>query len=64
MRLFGNGGFFCFAGWFRNSKLGVYRLFGTDAKLAVVLRFSDKTVVITPDDPQKFVTDINTLHET
>jgi hypothetical protein len=59
LRLFGNGGFFSFTGWFRNSTLGVYRAFATDTKRAVVLRFFDKTVVITPDDPQKFVAEIN-----
>jgi hypothetical protein len=63
-RLFGNGGFFCFAGWFRNGRLGVFRAFATDATRAVVLRFSDKTVVITPDDPQRFVTEIKIPHET
>jgi len=59
LRLFGNGGFFSFTGWFRNKKLGVYRAYATDARRAVVLRFSDKTVVITPDDPQKFAAEIN-----
>jgi hypothetical protein len=59
LRLFGNGGFFSFTGWFRNKKLGAYRAFATDAKRAVVLRFAGKTVVITPDDPQKFVAEIN-----
>ncbi len=59
LRLFGNGGFFSFTGWFRNKKLGVYRAYATDTKRTVVLRFSDKTVVITPDDPQKFVAEIN-----
>jgi hypothetical protein len=59
LRLFGNGGCFAFVGWFRNQKLGVYRAFATDSKRAVVLRFFDKTVVITPDDPQKFVAEIN-----
>jgi hypothetical protein len=58
-RIFGNGGFFSFTGWFRNRKLGAYRAYATDAKRAVVLRFSDKTVVITPDDPQKFAAEIN-----
>ncbi len=58
LRLFGNGGFFCFAGWFRNSKLGVYRAYATDAKRAVVLRFLDKTIVVTPDNPEKFVQEI------
>jgi hypothetical protein len=59
LRLFGNSGFFSFTGWFRNSNLGVFRAFATDTKKAVVLRFSDRTVVITPDDPQKFVAEIN-----
>jgi hypothetical protein len=59
IRLFGNGGFFSFTGWFRNKKLGVYRAFATDAKRAVVLRFSGKPIVITPDDPQKFAVEIN-----
>ena len=39
IRIFGNGGFFCFAGVFRNSKLGVYRAYATDAPRAVVLCF-------------------------
>ena len=59
MRLFGNDGFFAFTGMFRNKKLGVYRAFATDPKRAVVLNFSGKTVVVTPDDPHKFVTVIN-----
>jgi len=66
LRVFGNGGFFSFTGWFRNKKLGAYRAFATDAKRAVVLRFADKTVVITPDDPQKFAAEIkpSASHET
>jgi hypothetical protein len=59
LRLFGNGGFFSFTGWFRNKKLGVYRAYATDTKRVVVLRFSGKTVVITPHDPQRFVAEIN-----
>jgi hypothetical protein len=59
LRIFANGGFFAFTGWFRNKKLGVYRAFATDTKRTVVLRLSGKTVVITPDDPQKFVAEIN-----
>jgi hypothetical protein len=63
-RLLGNGGFFSFTGWFRNKKLGGYRAFATDAKRAVVLRFADKTVVITPGDPQKFADEINANKKT
>jgi hypothetical protein len=62
VRLFGNGGFFAFAGWFRNKKLGVYHAYATDTKKAVVLRFADKTVVVTPDDPQKFVAELTAGH--
>ncbi len=61
IRTFGNGGLFCFAGAFRNKKLGAYRAFATDPKRAVVLRFIDRVVVITPDKPEEFVTRIKEL---
>jgi hypothetical protein len=66
MRIFGNGGFFAFTGLFRNRKLGSYRAYATDSKKAVVLRWPGRTVVVTPDDPQKFVAAINSMitHET
>ena len=56
LRLFGNGGFFSFSGWFRSKSLGVYRFFGTDPERAVVLKFADdRIIVVTPDDPEEFV---------
>ena len=55
LRTFGNGGLFCFAGAFRNKKLGPYRAFATDPNRSVVLRFPDRTVVVTPDRPAEFV---------
>lgn len=55
IRTFGNGGLFCFAGKFRNRKLGPYRAFATDPKLAVILRFPGKVVVVTPESPTEFV---------
>ena len=55
IRTCGNGGMFCFAGAFNNTRLGSYRAFATDPKRAVVLRFSDRTVVVTPDRPDDFV---------
>jgi hypothetical protein len=61
IRMFGNGGLFCFAGAFRNKKLGSYRAFATDPKRAVVLKFVDRVVVITPDKPEEFVTTIKDL---
>jgi len=61
IRTFGNGGLFCFAGAFRNKKLGPYRAFATDPKRAVVLKFINRAVVITPDKPEEFVTRIKEL---
>jgi len=55
IRLFGNGGLFGFIGLFRNSPLGRYRAFATDAGNCVVLRFAERTLVVTPERPQQFV---------
>ena len=55
LRTFGNGGLFCTAGYFHNEKLGSYRAFATDPRLAVVLHFTDKVIVVTPDNPEQFV---------
>jgi len=61
IRTFGNGGMFCFAGAFRNKKLGGYRAFATDLKKSVVLRFTDRVVVVTPGDPGTFLQAIRTV---
>jgi len=60
-RLFGNGGLFCFAGSFRNKKLGSYRAFATDPKSSVILTFNNRTIVVTPADPQSFASQLNRL---
>lgn len=54
-RLLANGGLFSFSGRFRNKQLGVYRAMATDPNKAVILRWPDRTLVITPDDPERFV---------
>jgi hypothetical protein len=61
IRIFGNGGLFCFAGQFQNKKLGAYRAFATNPDLAVILRFTEKVVVVTPDNPNKFMTQIKNM---
>lgn len=61
IRLFGNGGLFSITGWFRNKSLGVFRAFLTDPNRTVVLRYSDRVVVISPEHPEQFV---RTLSET
>ncbi|HEU4929170.1 MAG TPA: PH domain-containing protein [Candidatus Krumholzibacteria bacterium] len=57
IRLFGNGGLFSFTGLFRSPKLGRYRAYVTDPARAVVLRFADRVVVVSPHDPDAFVRD-------
>lgn len=59
LRLCGNGGLFSFTGWYRNRALGTYRAFVTDLKPTVVLRFSGRTVVISPANPERFVSEIS-----
>jgi len=63
IRTFGNGGMFCIAGSFRNKKLGSYRAFATDPQRSVVLKFDNRVIVITPDDPAAFTDRINKLIE-
>ncbi len=63
IRTFGNGGFYSFTGRYWNKHLGSYRAYVTDPKRAVVLRFRDHTVVLSPDAPEDFVRDL-TPHTT
>ncbi len=58
LRTFGNGGFFSFSGWYWNRQLGSFRAFVTDPKRAVVLRLTERRIVISPDLPEQFVADI------
>ena len=58
IRLCGSGGVFGFFGWFRNKTLGTYRAYGTDPKNTVVLKLRDRTIVVTPNDPARFVEEI------
>ena len=55
IRLFGNGGLFSFTGLYRNRDLGLYRAYVTDLNRCVVLRFPTRTVVISPELPDRFV---------
>lgn len=63
IRTFGNGGLFCFAGYFRSKKLGSYRAFATDPKRSVVLKFPNRTIVVTPEEPEEFVAKIKELRD-
>lgn len=60
LRLFGNGGLLSFSGYFWNRKVGRYRAFATDPSRAVILRYPKKRIIITPDDPQRFIVRLRT----
>lgn len=55
LRLFGIGGLLSFTGVFWNRKIGRYRAYATDPSRSVVLSYAKRKVVITPDDPQRFI---------
>lgn len=59
IRTFGNGGFFSFTGFYRNKLLGAYRAFVTDPHRAVVLRYSKRTVVVSPGAPEDFIRELS-----
>jgi hypothetical protein len=59
LRTCGNGGLFSFTGWYWNKRLGAYRGFVTDPKRVVVLKFSKRTVVVSPDSPEDFVRELS-----
>ena len=58
LRLCGSGGLFGYFGWFRNRTLGTYRAYSTAPKKTVVLKLGDRTIVVTPDDPARFVEEV------
>ena len=60
-RLFGNGGLYSISGLFWNKTLGKYRAFITDPKYSVVLKFPQRTIVLSPDNPQLFCQQIKTF---
>lgn len=58
IRTFGNGGLFSFTGWYYNRTLGGYRAYATDIHRTVVLRLRGKIIVLTPDEPERFVSEL------
>ena len=54
-RVNGNGGVYSYSGWYHNAVLGTYELFATDMSRTVVLKLPNRTVVITPNQPEEFV---------
>lgn len=60
-RTFGNGGLFSISGRFWSRKLGHYRAYAMDPANSVVLKLTDRVVVVTPHDPRHFVHNIKQL---
>jgi hypothetical protein len=60
IRACGNGGFISASGFYWNKSLGFYRMFLTDPRRAVVLKFARRTIVVSPDPPEEFVRELGT----
>jgi len=58
VRTFGNGGVFSFSGWYWSRSLGSCRVWATDLRQTVVLRFASRTLVISPAPAEAFVRDV------
>ena len=54
----GNGGFFSFTGWRWSPGLGFYRVFATNGSDRVVLRYTNRIVVVTPSAPDDFIREL------
>ena len=57
----GNSGFFGIWGAFRSRSLGNYTMYGTRARGAVVISTTDGTVVVTPDERDRFIQELERL---
>lgn len=55
LQVCGNGGVFAVYGFYWNKTLGSFRAYASDLKRAVVLRFSHRAIVISPDSPEDFL---------
>jgi hypothetical protein len=55
LRKAGNGGYLALTGWFWSRRLGHFRALVTDPQRGVVLRFKERLLVVSPEDPEAFV---------
>lgn len=58
VRTWGNGGLFSYTGRYRNRALGPYQAWVNDMNRTVVLRFAERTLVVSPADPEAFAQEI------
>ena len=60
IRIFGVGGFFGYFGKFANAKLGTMTWYATRKdSIVLVEMLNNKKIILTPDEPEKFVADCN-----
>lgn len=59
----GSDGYFGVYGGFTSPRLGRFRVFVTDLEKMVVLRWPDRTVVVSPDRPGKFIREIESRRQ-
>ena len=55
MKVFGNGGLFCFAGLLYSRSLGFFRAYVTDSRKAVVIETPRRTYVVSPQEPEELL---------
>jgi hypothetical protein len=60
IRTCGNSGFYSVTGWYWSKSLRSYSAFVTDLNRTVVLRFQNRTIVVSPDDPEQFARELDT----
>lgn len=56
MKLYGNGGLGAIRGKFWSKRVGTFQASLTDADYAVVLRWPDRVIAVSPADPEYFIT--------
>lgn len=55
IRLWGAAGFMAYLGWYYSKRLGRFRAWVTDPARSVVMEFAGRTLVVSPDEPVRFV---------
>lgn len=58
IKVFGNDGLGAITGRYRNKRLGAYQALVTDRERAVVLRWPDRCLVVSPERPEEFAAEI------
>ena len=63
-RLLASAGIFSYSGWYWSRELKRFHAMASDPSRTVVIRLINRTVVITPHDPQQFIMRARTLLKT